>query len=517
MNAPIDWPTVRLARRAGQAPATKVAELLQCTQRDAARRIAHALGLECWETADMARRPAAFDRLPLARAQSLRAVLVQDAGGLVAVVHDPLDRDLWTQLAHRAQAPLRFVLASPDDIHAYLNQQEDRSRAVDTLDRAAGDGGGPREAIEELSLATVSDAASPAVRLVNSTLYDALRAGASDVHLESTPLGLAVKYRIDGVLDPVTEVSGASLAEQAVSRLKVLAELDIAERRVPQDGSFRVSAQGREVDLRVSIIPGIHGEDAVIRILDKHAMIEAHGELSLDTLGFEAASVATLRHLMEAAYGMLLVTGPTGAGKTTTLYAALSEIEHRPRQDHHHRRPGRVPVAGRAADPRQRKEGPDLRARAALDPAPRPGQDHGGRNPRSGDRADRRPVRADRPPGLDDRAREQRVRRVRAVHAHGTSTATPWSSALKRRYWAQRLAAAGCARSARRPSSRPASKLDGSGVACRFTAAYRLSRRARLRHCRGTGLSRQAGRRRAPATRRRTSRNHRRAGLGAAS
>ena len=134
-----------------------------------------------------------------------------------------------------------------------------------------------------------------------------------------------MKYRIDGVLDAITEVSGAALAEQAVSRLKVLAELDIAERRVPQDGSFRVSAQGREVDLRVSIIPGIHGEDAVIRILDKRAMIEAHGKLSLDTLGFEAASVATLRDLMEAAYGMMLVTGPTGFGKTTTLYAALSE------------------------------------------------------------------------------------------------------------------------------------------------------------------------------------------------
>jgi general secretion pathway protein E len=134
-----------------------------------------------------------------------------------------------------------------------------------------------------------------------------------------------VKYRIDGVLDPITDAPGAALAEQAISRLKVLAELDIAERRVPQDGSFRVSVQGREVDLRVSIIPGVHGEDAVIRILDKQAMIEAHGRLTLDSLGFDAASVATLRELMEAAYGMMLVTGPTGSGKTTTLYAALSE------------------------------------------------------------------------------------------------------------------------------------------------------------------------------------------------
>jgi general secretion pathway protein E len=243
----------------------------------------------------------------------------------VAVIHDPLDRDLWTQLAHLAQAPLRYVVATPDDIHAYLNQQEAGSRAVDTLRDTAGEDAVVREHLEELSLARVSGAASPAVKLVNSTLYDALRAGASDVHLESTPLGLAVKYRIDGVLDSITEVAGRPVAEQAVSRLKVLAELDIAERRVPQDGSFRVSVQGREVDLRVSIIPGVHGEDAVIRILDKQAMIESRGRLSLDSLGFDADSVATLRDLLEAAYGMLLVTGPTGSGKTTTLYAALSE------------------------------------------------------------------------------------------------------------------------------------------------------------------------------------------------
>jgi general secretion pathway protein E len=326
MNNALDWPAIRAARAGGLSPAAKVAELLRCSEREASRQLATSLGLECWETARMAQCEPAFDLLPLARAQGLNAVLLRDSAlGLLAVVHDPLDRDLWTQLAHWAQCPLRFVLASADDIHAYLNQQEARSRAVDTLQRGAADTGALRHEIEQLSLARVSDAASPAVKLVNSTLYDALRAGASDVHLESTPAGLAVKYRIDGVLDAITEAPGTALAEQAISRLKVLAELDIAERRVPQDGSFRVSAQGREVDLRVSIIPGLHGEDAVIRILDKQAMIEARGKLSLDTLGFDGESVQTLRELLEAAYGMLLVTGPTGSGKTTTLYAALSE------------------------------------------------------------------------------------------------------------------------------------------------------------------------------------------------
>jgi general secretion pathway protein E len=130
------------------------------------------------------------------------------------------------------------------------------------------------------------------------------------------------------VLDHAASVNGIELAEQVVSRLKVLAELDIAERRVPQDGSFRVEASGREIDLRVSIMPSIHGEDAVIRVLDKRAMIEAYGALTLEALGFDADSLTTLRMLAEEPYGMLLVTGPTGSGKTTTLYAALTEIHN---------------------------------------------------------------------------------------------------------------------------------------------------------------------------------------------
>lgn len=294
--------------------------------REATRSVAASLALPCWETAEMAACTPAYELLPLARAHQLQAVLLRPPSGrLVAVVHDPLDSDLWTQLAHWAQGPLTYVLAAPDDIHAFLNQQEAGARAVDSLRPEAANAGEARQAVEELSLARLSDAQSPAVRLVNSTLYDALRAGASDVHLESTAAGLAVKYRVDGVLDAITELPGVPLAEQAISRLKVLAELDIAERRVPQDGSFRVGVQGREVDLRLSIIPGLHGEDAVIRILDKQALVAERGSLRLDTLGFDAPSVALMRDLLAAAYGMVLVTGPTGSGKTTTLYAALSE------------------------------------------------------------------------------------------------------------------------------------------------------------------------------------------------
>jgi general secretion pathway protein E len=256
------------------------------------------------------------------------ALLRDAAGRLVAVISDPFDADLLTWVETQAGGQAEIALALQSDIQAYLSKIEESVRAMDSVlqDDLSGRRDGKMAAI--LSFASVSEAASPAVKLVNSTLYDALKAGASDIHLESTANGLAVKYRIDGVLDRGTSVSGSETAEQVISRLKVLAELDIAERRVPQDGSFRVEAAGREIDLRVSIMPSIHGEDAVIRILDKRAMMAAYGALSLETLGFDAASLVTLRGLAEEPHGMLLVTGPTGSGKTTTLYAALTEIHN---------------------------------------------------------------------------------------------------------------------------------------------------------------------------------------------
>ena len=245
--------------------------------------------------------------------------------GLVCALSNPFDGDLITQIEHLAGEPVRIALATEADLRAYLGQHEGSLRAMDAMRQDGDDNPAGAGVIETLSLASVSDSGSQAVRLVGSTLYDALRSGASDVHLESTPSGLAVKYRIDGVLDAITQVNGTTLAEQVISRLKVLAELDIAERRVPQDGSFRVLAQGRQIDLRVSIMPSVHGEDAVVRILDKQAVIQAHGKLTLDALGFDAVSLQALRAMLALPHGMLLVTGPTGSGKTTTLYAALSE------------------------------------------------------------------------------------------------------------------------------------------------------------------------------------------------
>ena len=297
------------------------------------RSLAAPFGLSVMETAEMLSQSPAFDLLPLALALQRHCALLRGAdGALCGVIADPFDLDLQTWLSAQARAtpakPLHMRLALQSDIQAYLSKQEESARAVDTLVANAGEGRRDGKTAAVLSFASVSEAASPAVKLVNSTLYDALKAGASDIHLESTAGGLAVKYRVDGVLDHATSVNGVETAEHIISRLKVLAELDIAERRIPQDGSFRVESGGREIDLRVSIMPSIHGEDAVIRILDKRAMIEAYGALTLEALGFDAPSLATLRTLAQEAYGMLLVTGPTGSGKTTTLYAALTEIHN---------------------------------------------------------------------------------------------------------------------------------------------------------------------------------------------
>lgn len=291
--------------------------------------LAQQLAMPVIETAEMLALQPAFDRVPLSRAMQRRCVLLRDAhGALIGVVATPFDLDLQTWLAAQAGAAIDVRLALPSDIQAYHTRMEESTRAVDSIVSDGGEAQADGRTTQVLSFQTVNEAASPAVKLVNSTLYDALKAGASDIHLESTASGLALKYRVDGVLDAAATVNGVETAQQVISRLKVLAELDIAERRVPQDGSFRVAAGGRDIDLRVSIMPSIHGEDAVIRILDKRAMIEAYGSLTLDSLGYDGESLAALRGLAEEPYGMVLVTGPTGSGKTTTLYAALTEIHN---------------------------------------------------------------------------------------------------------------------------------------------------------------------------------------------
>ena len=257
-------------------------------------------------------------------------LVLQDADGqLHLVISDPFDQ----KLRQWADATLDFFyvkcLAHRSDIVAFITRQEKGLRAMESLeslgDPTSGIAGG-EGAVEELSFRSITEDASPVVKFVNSTIFDALQASASDIHMESVGAGMVIKYRIDGVLSTVGSVSTSELAEQTISRIKVMSELDISERRVPQDGRFRVSLQGRLIDLRVSIIPSIHGEDAVLRILDKQSLSDQMKGLQLTTLGFDEDVAAQLRRLASEPYGMMLVTGPTGSGKTTTLYAAISEI-----------------------------------------------------------------------------------------------------------------------------------------------------------------------------------------------
>ena len=191
-----------------------------------------------------------------------------------------------------------------------------------------GGGNAGTAGAQEISFEAAAEADSTVVNLVSSTLYDALKAGASDVHLESTGAGLCIKYRIDGVLTAAESMPGSELAEQVISRIKVMSELDIAERRVPQDGRFKArrDGAGREIDFRVSVMPSVYGEDAVLRILDRSALTDQLQGLTLDSLGFEAGLPSAFAQLSTEPYGMLLVTGPTGSGKTTTLYAVISEV-----------------------------------------------------------------------------------------------------------------------------------------------------------------------------------------------
>ncbi|HEY8069143.1 MAG TPA: GspE/PulE family protein [Burkholderiales bacterium] len=269
----------------------------------------------------------AFDLLPLAECSQHGCVLLRDGTGLLLAVDDPFSGELQAWAEERIAPAFSWRLAHKGDLAAYLASHEETLRALDTVRADAAQSGEEASDTEDLSLKAISGELSEVVRLVRSTLRDAIMLGASDVHLETTATGLVIKFRIDGTLSQIKLIPDRRQAEQAISRVKVLAELDITERRLPQDGRFKVLDRGRTVDFRVSVMPSIHGEDAVLRILDKQSLYEqASQQLDLDSLGFEAQDVGTLRRLSREPYGMLLVTGPTGSGKTTTLYAAITEI-----------------------------------------------------------------------------------------------------------------------------------------------------------------------------------------------
>jgi general secretion pathway protein E len=309
-----------LLRALEQSSATDVAAFVT--------RLAATTRLPVMTLSDMDAWTPAFELLSYADALQRECLLFHGVGGAtILVVADPFNLDLRDWAGELVRAPLDVRLAQRGDIAAFLARHEETLRAMDGIvsltQSAARD-----DVAEDISIRSISEDSSPIVRLVHSTLYDALKAGASDIHLETSPTGIFVKYRIDGVLASVGGTSGTDNAEQVISRVKVMAELDIAERRIPQDGRFKVAAGGRDIDVRVSIMPSIHGEDAVLRILDRQRLSNEVAGLRLEVLGFDLPTLGALRRLAAEPYGMLLVTGPTGSGKTTTLYASISEINH---------------------------------------------------------------------------------------------------------------------------------------------------------------------------------------------
>jgi general secretion pathway protein E len=293
-------------------------------------RLAETLRLGYMSMAQLREAAPAFDLLPFAECAQRGCVLVRGAdGGLLLAFDDPFSAELHAWAEERIPQGFGWCLAHRGDLVAYLAGQEESLRALDDVQGETAAGAEERGRVEDLSLKAIGDESSEVVRLVRSTLRDALMSGASDVHMESVPGGLAIKFRIDGILSQAKLIQDARQAEQAIARVKVLAELDITERRVPQDGRFKALDRGRAVDFRVSIMPSIHGEDAVLRVLDKQSLYETtQQQLSLDSLGLAPDEVRKLRRLSREPYGMLLVTGPTGSGKTTTLYAAISEINN---------------------------------------------------------------------------------------------------------------------------------------------------------------------------------------------
>ena len=252
----------------------------------------------------------------------------QEGSELVIVLDDPREMQLAERLEVQHGLQVKVALASRSAIEAALKRSEGEAALLKDVSedfrlvvvREGADGKEHAVALE------AEEAAGPVVRLVNTLLAAALTKRASDVHIETHEQAISVKYRIDGVLYPATEMLDKRHHSALVSRLKVMAELDIAEKRVPQDGRFRLRFSGREIDFRLSIMPAVFGEDVVIRILDKSSVTRDLKQLRLDGLGMAPEVMKKFRRAIREPYGMALITGPTGSGKTTTLYAALSEI-----------------------------------------------------------------------------------------------------------------------------------------------------------------------------------------------
>jgi len=253
-------------------------------------------------------------------------------GHLDIALADPRNLNLIDELSILLKKKLRVKVATLSQISDLLKKTEQSQRVLEEVTEGfaldlIGEEENQDETLSIDKLTADSDIA-PVIKLVDTTIFNALERRASDIHIETRDQEVAIKYRIDGVLHYAMPPISKEWHSTIISRIKVMSELDIAERRTPQDGRFRVRYKSRLIDFRVSIMPTIHGEDAVLRVLDKESMSEKFAKLSLEVVGFSDADLTKFRRYIKEPYGMVLVTGPTGSGKTTTLYAAVSEIKN---------------------------------------------------------------------------------------------------------------------------------------------------------------------------------------------
>ena len=297
-----------------------------------AQRLAERLGIEYVDLENFEIDPELFRSIPVDLMFRYNFVPRHRSGdALVVVVADPTDVLMIDELELLLGTSIEVCVGTQSAIQEILKKSESSQRVLDeateefkiqivTEDEETGE--------ETLSIDRLTSDSSPIIKLVDSTIFNALQRRASDVHIETRDREVVIKYRIDGVLYQAMEPIDKKFHSTIISRIKVMSELDISEKRVPQDGRFKLRVKGRTVDFRVSIMPSVHGEDCVIRILDKESTNREFAQLSLEVCGFEERDLVRMRKFIKEPYGMVLVTGPTGSGKTTSLYAALSEIRN---------------------------------------------------------------------------------------------------------------------------------------------------------------------------------------------
>jgi len=301
------------------------------TEEVLAQALAEQRGLRYADLMDFRVTPAFFETMSVELMQRYQFVPMEDTGDVyILAMTDPNNLRAIDELEMILNRQIEICVSTPSAIQAVLKRSGSSEQVMHAVsedfklhlvkEQENGEGE------EILSLESIDKDESPIIKLMHTTIFDAIQRRASDIHIESTDKNVLIKYRIDGVLYLATEPIDNKFHSSMVSRIKVMSDLDIAERRVPQDGRFKLRTGGKTIDFRVSILPSAFGEDVVIRILDKESITAGVNTLKLESLGFDENDLRRFRKSIREPYGMVLVTGPTGSGKTTTLYAALTEI-----------------------------------------------------------------------------------------------------------------------------------------------------------------------------------------------